>query len=660
MNDASPPGYSSGATSDSVSAAAPLINLSPPPESTSFQLGYLGHGQAFIAGEVQVKFGASEEQGKPSCARLVVIFRGSERVDGTEAIELCEQRQVLWGEGAAGTSSSTSESSDSPPSNSPFKLLITPDLPVCLHLGSSALEYSITAELHFSDSSRPPIVRCSPVHLARTSPPGSTLADNIIPHSAYPTMSPSTVSLEDPIALSVRLPRTVYRRGEPVELVARIEVPTIQAVRDGLRLRTVSAELVRTIAVKSVTSGSSVTMEEAQNTHRTVLAHSGKSARFSPSRPIIIRLVLHPPSDLACETITQSTILHTVSFDVVVTVGLINLNANNSLSNSSSPNPSPASSDAILTQPIYIVPSAPSPRNSKQKEAEQEHEIVDSEPRWSLFPGPPPAVRLADSPGEGTDGPVPSYVEHGADDPGIPSMSFAEASGSRSARVMWDREGEIDREDDDEEEYDGYEELSIPVPEAGPPPPGIDEDVSPPSPSEPTHERPLPPLRDLGSETPTQRESVVQDLNGLATHSQDRTCSGSPPTSEPSSPPPPLSPLPIVDTVLPIPSEHLPPPYMGDPLPPPPALVSTPPPPLDDDHTPHMNATHERHGSPPHPVRNPIASRPNSPLPPRPLLLETRSTSSAPPPSSSWDPPPYQEEITSHRSEDSHREGETR
>jgi len=36
----------------------------------------------------------------------------------------------------------------------------------------------------------------------------------------------------------------------------------------------------------------------------------------------------------------------------------------------------------------------------------------------------------------------------------------------------------------DEEEYDGYEELSIPIAN---PPPRIDEDVSPPSPSDPSH-----------------------------------------------------------------------------------------------------------------------------------------------------------------------------
>jgi hypothetical protein len=97
----------------------------------------------------------------------------------------------------------------------------------------------------------------------------------------------------------------VFRRGEPVELIARIEVPTAKAVGEGLRLRTVSAELVRIINVNSISSGSTASTADSQSSHRTVLAHSGKSARFSPIRPIVIRLMLHPPAELSCEAITQ-------------------------------------------------------------------------------------------------------------------------------------------------------------------------------------------------------------------------------------------------------------------------------------------------------------------------------------------------------------------
>ncbi|GAA5950467.1 hypothetical protein JCM3765_004558 [Sporobolomyces pararoseus] len=585
MNDQSPPGYTTSLSNTASSSV--LLNLSPPPDSTTFQLGYLGHGQAFLAGEVQVKFAGSEEQGKPNFSKLVISFRGIERVEGSEAIELCDQKEIIWGEGAAGSSTSTSTTTTSafPPTNSPFKLRITPDLPVCLHLGSSSLEYSLHAELHFSDSSLAPIIRCAPVHLARTSPPGSRLSD-FNPSSPSNTFAPSTapsiVSTQDPLSFSIKLPRTVFRRGEPVELIARIDVPTAKAVGEGLRLRTVSAELSRTIKVNSVSSGSALTACEPGNCHRTVLAHSGKSARFSPSRPIVIRLTLHPPTELSCESITQTTILHSVTFAVTVTVGLFNLSTSSNTA---------TSSDAVLSQPIFIVPPAPTSRSDKQKEVDRELEALETEVgeggRWSFFP--PPAVPLADSPGEGIDGPVPSYVEHGADDPGVAAV--ASTSDTRLYRAL---------EEDGEEEYDGYEELSIPMAEAGPPPPAIDDDVSPPSPSEPTHRDAF--RLPLGEDPP--RNGFVTYANNQFSTSNlpPAPLSSAPSSSEPSSPPPPLSPLSISRDNYPLPppapplpslthetisqhstvsettsfslfSEYLPPPYIGsNPMPSPPGI----------------------------------------------------------------------------------------
>ncbi|GAA5977380.1 hypothetical protein JCM5350_002446 [Sporobolomyces pararoseus] len=542
MNDQSPPGYTTSTLSNTNSSSV-LLNLSPPQESTTFQLGYLGHGQAFIAGEIQVKYAGSEEEERPHFSKLVIIFRGIERVEGSEAIELCEQKEVVWGEGAAGSSTSTSITTTSafPPTNSPFKLRITPDLPVCLHLGSSSLEYSLHAELHFSDTSLAPIVRCAPVHLARTSPPGSSLSDfNLTSPSgtSAPSTTPSIASTEDPLPFSIKLPRTVFRRGEPVELLARIEVPTAQAVRDGLRLRTVSAELSRTIKVNSVSSGSTASALDPGRSHRTVLAHSGKSARFSPNRPIVIKLTLHPPMELSCESITQSTILHSVTFAVTVTVGLFNINSTSNIA---------SSTDAVLSQSILIVPPTPTLRTDKQKEVERELEGLELEDdgggggggRWSFFP--PPAVPLADSPGEGIDGPVPSYVEHGADDPGIAAV----ASTSDASLLR-------DLEEDGDEEYDGYEELSIPIAEAGPPPPAIDDDVSPPSPSEPTHPESF--RLPLGEDPPPNEFGIYAGSQIPDSNLSLAPLSSAPSSPEPSSPPPPLSPLSISNGNYPLPS----------------------------------------------------------------------------------------------------------
>ncbi|GAA5842025.1 hypothetical protein JCM3766R1_005727 [Sporobolomyces carnicolor] len=661
MNDASPPGYSNS-TLFGIASSSVLLNLSPPQDTTSFQLGYLGHGQAFVAGDVQVKFAGSGSQLKPSFSRLVIRFRGIERVEGADAIELCDQKHVLWGEGAAGTSSSSSSAttaSDFPPTSSPFKLRITPDLPVCLHLGSSSLEYTLSAELHYADESLPAIVRCSPVHLVRTADVALSSDPDVPPAH----LVPSTVSTVEPIPCSVKLPRSVFRRGEAIELVVRIEVPTAKAVGEGLRLRTVSAELVRTISVNSIASGSTDGIESARNSHRTVLAHSGKSARFSPSRPIVIRLMLHPPAELSCESITQSTILHKVSFAVTITIGLFMLRATASSASSAS-----TVNDAVLSLPISIAPASLASRSSKEKEAESGHALMeargmdDSPSRWP-HPPPPPIV-FGDSPGEGIDGPVPSYVEHGADDPGI--AAFASTSATRS-EAWAGHAGE-----DDEEEYDGYEELSIPTSEDGPPPPAIDDDISPPSPSEPNH-RPMfaaslsqdetdPPPDDFAPVT------CETDVGGNLLPSV-------PSSPEPSSPPPPLSPLSISrddyalpplaqsranllssppgpDSTFPTPSavfplafgENLPPPYIGNSSPSSATGID-----LDSSRTTRDRAGRSSSRSPP-PTRSPKSESEALSLPsleqavmdvtrPRPTRRGTSETSLR-------DPPPYQEEAS--------------
>lgn len=323
MNDL--PGYSSASSPSFLT----LVNLAPPSDSTTFQEGHLGHGPAFVVGAVQVKYAGSDPRERPAFSRLEVTFRGVERSNGGGEIELCEQTQILWRVGVAGGSSSSTGAEEAyPPIATPFKLELTPDLPSCLHLASSSLEYTLTASLFFADSSTPPIVRCSPVHLSRTSPPGSLLAgSNLALLSDSPATTPVIVpsAPSTPIPFSVRLPRTVFRRSEPVEVVTRVEIPDAKAIAEGLRLRTVSAELIRTIRVSGsgggdgrparrklddddevdeVYSSSRIYSTEACE-QRTVLAHSGKSARFSPTRPIVIRLVLHPPAESSCESITQ-------------------------------------------------------------------------------------------------------------------------------------------------------------------------------------------------------------------------------------------------------------------------------------------------------------------------------------------------------------------
>ncbi|GAA5865447.1 hypothetical protein JCM8547_001247 [Rhodosporidiobolus lusitaniae] len=496
MNDISPPGYSSA-------PAVVLLNLAPPTDSTTFQLGHLGYGPAFVAGEVQVKYAGSDAAARPAFSRLEVTFRGIERNSpGGEGIELSEQRKVLWGEGAAGSSSSAAVHEDFPPISTPFKLELTPDLPACLHLGSSSLEYSLVASVFYADPSIPPLVRCSPVHLARTSPPGSLLTGSSLSLSSNSAFSaaPHSISSTTPTPFSVRLPRTVFRRSEPIELITRIEVPDAKAVGEGLRLRTVSAELIRAIKVAGEESGPprrdlreddeiEEVIEQPQSVgplvQRTVLAHSGKSARFSPTRPIVIKLVLHPPVEVSCQSITQSTILHSVTFSVLVTLGLINTSAASSSTSS-------LSLDATLSQEILIVPDLPSSsRSDKQKEVDRAAAEAQAEA----------AIASSSAAAEAwmpVDGPVPTYFADSQQDPGeaAPAPLLPAASGSSSGLDLNEQE-QLRRNltsspvpltfGQYEEEFDGYEELTLPATlSTRLPPPAIDEDVSPPSAGDPS------------------------------------------------------------------------------------------------------------------------------------------------------------------------------
>ena len=107
-----------------------------------------------------------------------------------------------------------------------------------------------------------------------------------------------------------------------IDIVVRVEIPDQKLVRDeGVRLRTIQAELTRKVTTVS-TMQVELNADEAtdrlesveaqggssairNNESRTILAKSGKSCRFSPTRPIVIRLLLHPSLANTCESITQ-------------------------------------------------------------------------------------------------------------------------------------------------------------------------------------------------------------------------------------------------------------------------------------------------------------------------------------------------------------------
>lgn len=750
----SPPSY---ARSTAPPCPPVLLNLAPLADGTSFQVGGLlgpdphspGAAPAAVAGEVQIKFtegetalleDASQQQQTPpppKYGRLTVAFKGVETDARGHQITLVEQSRTLWEHAANGAA---------PPTVSRFRFDLTSDLPTCIHLASSSLAYTLTATLYPLANTIPaaateppdddalPLSRCVPVHLVRTATPAALV----------PVQS-ATVTASDPIRWSVRFPRTVYTRREPIGLVVRVEVPDSKRIGEGLRLRTISAELVRTITATAVASSSQsrsvTTLEvggEADVQRRTVLAHSGKSARFSPSRPIIIRLVLHPPLEPTCESISQvrelfpfpfdqmhsgklkgtfrgqSTIAHHVSFAVVVTVGLVNTASTSTSSSTnltaagtstsvtgpaSTSHSGPAAHDSVLTQELTILPDLPPtaaalPRSEKQKEVERDA-VAAGESSIPATTGTSAASSLWEE--EHPDAPVPSYVEDllldpgtiattaGASPPPPPPMASTSAgwtTGVESPKVPALRrqdssslplftptlppsgytlsaslEGYDDQ--DDEEEYDGYEELSLPASlSERPPPPRIDDDISPPSMAEPSSAFGYRLAADsgeviiIGDEEDERNREAGEEGSALsmAASRDGRMMSGGasmqellPPhrrsattADEPETPPPPVDyDLPFLSTPARLP-----------PLPPS-SLPSTPPPPPSP---PPLAAAFAAYpGAPPNDCEpGPIPSSPPPPLSP----LDPNHHLVALPPFSSTSAPPSSVRAADHSHND--------
>lgn len=324
MVEVDPPQYDqSSSASSSQTLPSVLLEIVPLYDRINFLTGSLGLDESvgFLEGEVQIKSVSSFEsregrtgQGygeEGTYDKLELCFRGVEKRDDTgEEIELCETTIALWGIGIPSTSQSdltnrSSNSSSPYPASTYFKLPLTPDIQNCLHLVSSSLNYTLTAVLSDSRSQPIDIVTCAvPVHLSRSSPIDSS-------HS-----SPIERSLADPLPISIRLSKSTYRRSETIDLVVRIGVPTMEERERGIRLRMISAELTRIVIVGSHTSGKqkeiSGQLDEIEeistlpsSPQTNTIAKSGKSCRLNSSRPIVIRLRLHPPSPSLCDSVTQ-------------------------------------------------------------------------------------------------------------------------------------------------------------------------------------------------------------------------------------------------------------------------------------------------------------------------------------------------------------------
>ncbi|KAG1755133.1 uncharacterized protein EDB91DRAFT_1277270 [Suillus paluster] len=345
---APPPNYSPGSqnppAADDALISGLQIFIIPAADTLTFQKGYLGaEGErAAIEGEIHVK-GAQPGQWK----YVTVALRAVESASGQE-IELGSSEINLV---------SFTGTSDSMSSSTSFAIPLTSDAPQCIHTPHSLLEYALTATFHPINTSEPVVSRRVVVHTRRYTS-----------HSHTVDTLPETHVLESPSHVEVQVPRTIFRAGEPIPVYITVPPPSRQLMlREGLRLRNVKTEIVRIVSIKGQDDGgyfesgtlygSSIADLQPQDgpslvgptpsaekppitspgsTYRTVTSRSGASCRFHSSRPVRLRFILHQASpsaspvdyqrslpegdysnidnDLQCTSITQSTLLHSVSF----------------------------------------------------------------------------------------------------------------------------------------------------------------------------------------------------------------------------------------------------------------------------------------------------------------------------------------------------------
>lgn len=351
-----------------------FFDIAPRNDSTSFQVGYLGLKgfQAWLKGDVLVKLD-TQTKSKGRYTKCIVRLRAKERALGfysrdsgadeaaasaaiDDEIELFSHTLVVWDAEKEPTTSSAGLTTV--PSTIPFSFPLTEDLPHCVHLRDSSLTYTITAQLFSEDAGKlPHAVKTVPVHLVRYTRPGplnevelAELDGATLPNQEY-TLEPHNWIEQAPTLVYAQINRSIFRRAEPIDIRVRIPPPDPTSVSEkGLKLRAVEADLIRIIHVKRSNAAGSQAEQSSSthpDTHEALLAHSGKLCRFHSQRPVLLRLTLHPPFDRAnmphphpdhdalasgpvfgrgggggCESISQETLMHKVSFEVRIKIGI--------------------------------------------------------------------------------------------------------------------------------------------------------------------------------------------------------------------------------------------------------------------------------------------------------------------------------------------------
>ncbi|KAF8167955.1 hypothetical protein B0H34DRAFT_645496 [Crassisporium funariophilum] len=433
-------------TSPQSDLSEPQILLIPTVDAVNFQKGFLGaEGErAAIEGELQIK-GADADR----WTRVTISLRSFENAYQLE-IDLAFVELELY---------SRSVNQESFPSSLPFAIPLLSDTPQSLQTPHSNLAHILTATLHPANEHSPTLSKSLTIHTRRYSSHSCTL----------PT-SPETHSLGDPTPVEVQLPRNTFTSGEAIPLYVTVPPPSRETVvYQGLRLRNVRAELVRVVKVRrehfensETDSDSDSAMNDINNSqggsslgytpfaaqqpplpssskmplsplflgssYRFVIARSGASCRFHSSRPIQLRFVLHQnssgspsdsrtnlgrmDSDAESALITQSTLLHSVTFHIKIHISFVDTS-----------NQTERISTMII--PVNILPpAAPLPEVSQalddayQKKHDRppakttrEEEVDPSIPHYSEGEaGPSMPSSGAPPPFEERDAPPPFFV----------------------------------------------------------------------------------------------------------------------------------------------------------------------------------------------------------------------------------------------------------
>lgn len=285
----------------------------------------------------------------------------------------------------------------------------------------------------FSNPTLAPVSCTAPVHLTRYGAPSFT---------SFDSDAPCRQALDHPTHVELLMPKCRFRKSEPIPLRVRIPPPESSLVQDkGLHLRSVTAELVRTIS--STANVSKVA----------TICRTGKSCRFSSNRPLSLRLTLPPrfEEDVGCEAITQDTIFHSISFSVKLTIAM------------SGRTPSDRH-DFTLIMPVGVMPDLYTRAKTSEKQREATAFLTDyleQVPTYRESEGPSSssAAAAAGALYEAPTGSTPA-----------PDLQAA------AAEAGWSYDS------DEEPEYDGFEETSaLEADSLEQPPPAISEDVSPPN-----------------------------------------------------------------------------------------------------------------------------------------------------------------------------------